>query len=161
MLLHVEFCGFYMRKNLVECRSYPTASSAQICHLCTVGLASSNDQLSKLFTHYIAVQIQIYRCLVCSLRLPRLSLGVTQYLRHVFGSLLHLWLATLFQLHGPHVIDSTSCQILPHLWCPFCQPHFLWQTQGLFGFRPSNATLYYTMFPNLPKVRRCLVSRAV
>ena len=29
------------------------ASSARICHLCTVGLASSNDQLSKFFTHYI------------------------------------------------------------------------------------------------------------
>ena len=29
------------------------ASSAQICHLCTIGLASSNDQLSKFFTHYI------------------------------------------------------------------------------------------------------------
>ena len=68
-----------------------------------------------------------YRCLACSLRLPRLSLGVPQYLRHVFGSLSHLWLAILFQLHGPHVIDSTSCQILPHLLWPFCQPHFLCQ----------------------------------
>ena len=85
----------------------------------------------------------------------------TKHTRHVFGSFVHLWLATLFQLHGPHVIDSTSCQILPHLWCPFCQPHFLWQTQGLFGFRHSNATLYHTMLPNLPKVRGCLVSRAV
>ena len=52
----------------------------------------------------------------------------TKHTRHVFGSLLHLWLATLFELHGPHVIDSTSCKILPHLWWPFCQPHFLWQT---------------------------------
>lgn len=29
------------------------ASSARIFHLCTVGLASFNDQLSKFFTHYI------------------------------------------------------------------------------------------------------------
>ena len=50
-----SFCRFYMWQNLVECRSYPTVSSARICHLCTIGLASSNDQLSKLFTHYIGV----------------------------------------------------------------------------------------------------------
>ena len=26
---------------------------------------------------------------------------------------------------------------------------FWWQTQGLFGFRPSNATLYHTMLPKI------------
>ena len=51
----MESSRFYMWRNLVECRLYPTASSARICHLCTIGLASSNNQISKLFTHYIGV----------------------------------------------------------------------------------------------------------
>ena len=38
----------YMWQNLVESRWYPTASSAQIFHLWTIGFASSNDHLSKL-----------------------------------------------------------------------------------------------------------------
>jgi hypothetical protein len=45
----------YMWQNVVECRRYPTASGSLICHLYTVGLASSNDHLSKLFAHYIGV----------------------------------------------------------------------------------------------------------
>ena len=49
----MESSRLYMWQNLVECRSYPTTSSARICHLRTVGLASSNDQFSKFFTHYI------------------------------------------------------------------------------------------------------------
>ena len=49
----MESSRLYMWQNLVECRWYPMASSARICHLCTARLASSNDQLSKLFTHYL------------------------------------------------------------------------------------------------------------
>ena len=54
----MESSRLYMWWNLVESRWYPTASSARICHLCTVGLASSNGQLSKLFTHYISTLIK-------------------------------------------------------------------------------------------------------
>ena len=51
----MEFSRFYMWQNLVECRWYPTASSAWIRHPCTVGLASSSDHLSKLLAHYIVL----------------------------------------------------------------------------------------------------------
>ena len=44
----METSRLYMWRNLVESRWYPTASSAQICHLWTIGFASSNDHLSKL-----------------------------------------------------------------------------------------------------------------
>ena len=44
----IESSRLYMWQNLVESRWYPTASSAQICHLWTIGFASSNDHLSKL-----------------------------------------------------------------------------------------------------------------
>ena len=49
----IESSRLYIWKNMVECRWYPTASSARICHLCIAGLASSNDHLLKLFAHYI------------------------------------------------------------------------------------------------------------
>ena len=51
----IESSRLYMWQNLVESRWYPMASSAQICQLCTIGLASSNDHLSKLklSAHYI------------------------------------------------------------------------------------------------------------
>ena len=44
----MESSRLYTWQNLVESRWYPTASSAQICHLWTIGFASSNDHLSKL-----------------------------------------------------------------------------------------------------------------
>ena len=51
----MESSRLYMWQNLVECRCSAMASSVRICHLCTVGLASSNDHLSKLFAHYIGI----------------------------------------------------------------------------------------------------------
>ena len=44
----MESSRLYMWRNLVESRWYPTANSAQICLLWTIGFASSNDHLSKL-----------------------------------------------------------------------------------------------------------------
>ena len=44
----MESSRLYMWQNLVESRWYPTANSAQICHLWTIVFASSNDYLSKL-----------------------------------------------------------------------------------------------------------------
>ena len=44
----MESSRLYMWRHLVESRWYPTASSAEICHLWTIGFASSNDHLSKL-----------------------------------------------------------------------------------------------------------------
>ena len=44
----MESSRLYMWRNLVESRWYPTANSAQICHLWTIRFASSNDHLSKL-----------------------------------------------------------------------------------------------------------------
>ena len=60
----MESSKLYMWQNLVESRGYPMASNAQICHLCTIGLASSNDNLSKLklSAHYIKhIWYNIYR----------------------------------------------------------------------------------------------------
>ena len=59
----MESSRLYMWQNLVESRWYPTASSAQICHVCTIGLASSNDHLSKLklSAHHIKYKYNIYR----------------------------------------------------------------------------------------------------
>ena len=60
----MESSRLYMWRNLVESRWYPTASSAQICQLCTIELASSNDHLSKLklSAHYIKnIKYNIYR----------------------------------------------------------------------------------------------------
>ena len=60
----MESFRLYMWQNLVESRWYPTASSAQICQLYTIGLASSNDHLSKLklSAHYIKnKKYNIYR----------------------------------------------------------------------------------------------------
>ena len=60
----MESSRLYMWQNLVESRWYPTTSCAQICHLCTIGLASSNDHVSKLklSAHYIKnKKYNIYR----------------------------------------------------------------------------------------------------
>ena len=60
----MESSRLYMWQNLVEFRWYPTTSCAKICYLCTIGLASSNDHLSKLklSTHYIKnIKYNIYR----------------------------------------------------------------------------------------------------
>ena len=47
----VESSRLYMWQNLVD--DIQRLVVLRFAHLCTVGLASSNDQLSKLFTHYI------------------------------------------------------------------------------------------------------------
>ena len=60
----MESSRLYMWRNLVESRWYQPASSAQICHLWTIGFASSNDHLSKLklSAHYIKnIKYNIYR----------------------------------------------------------------------------------------------------
>ena len=60
----MESSRLYMWRNLVESRWYPMTSSAQMSHLCTIGLTSSNDHLSKLklSAHYIKnKKYNIYR----------------------------------------------------------------------------------------------------